>query len=116
MAHSGLDLPPPRIDAPGLPLIRDAHFFAMWYASAGMAPTHISTTKSTASSQYHHLNSGRNRPERTREVSSHGTSASTRMAPNIASTPKNLASMMPKDSQLTSITTQTSAVKARRIA
>jgi hypothetical protein len=49
-------------------------------------------------------------------VSSQGTSAMTAIAPNIASTPKNLASMMPKDSQLAAITTQTSAVKARRIA
>src|SRR5256885_1063375 len=41
VAHSGLDRPPPRSDAPGLPDTRRAHFLAMWYASAGMAPTAV---------------------------------------------------------------------------
>src|SRR5436305_13894824 len=38
VAHSGLDRPPPRTDAPGLPLTRRAHRRAVWYASAGIAP------------------------------------------------------------------------------
>jgi hypothetical protein len=40
----------------------------------------------------------------------------TTIAPNIASTPKNFASMMPPVRKLAAITTQTSPSKARRIA
>jgi hypothetical protein len=49
-------------------------------------------------------------------VSSHGTSAITRIEPNIASTPKNLASMMPPVMKDTNWTAQTVSSKARRIA
>ena len=81
-----------------------------------MAPSHIRTKKSTTRSQNHHLNCGRYLPERTLDVSSHGARAITAIEPNMASTPKNLASMMPPVTKLAICTTQTSPVKARRIA
>ena len=62
------------------------------------------------------LSIGLYRADRTDEVSSHGATAITKIAPNIARTPKNLASMIPPVKKLTICTTQTSAVKARKIA
>src|SRR5581483_10398806 len=47
VAHSGLERPPPRTDAPGLPETRRAHRLAMWYASAGIAPTAVANESIT---------------------------------------------------------------------
>ena len=62
------------------------------------------------------MNCGRYLPERTEDVSSQGARAITAIAPNIASTPKNFASIIPPEIKEANWTTQTSAVKARRIA
>jgi len=64
----------------------------------------------------HNFNCGRYRAERTDDVSSQGANAITMIAPNIANTPKNFASMMPPVIKDANCTTQTSDVNARKIA
>jgi hypothetical protein len=55
--------------------------------SGGCDPHHIRRTKATTSSQNQTLNIGRYRPERTRLVSSQGSSRRSAIEPNIVSTP-----------------------------